>query len=175
MCYPALIVAAAAAATVAKSYGTYQSGRAQEAALNYQGTVASNNARIEEANATYATQKGELDAQARGMKTAAIVGEQKASFGAAGVEIGSDTAARVIGSTESIGALDAATIRNNAAREAYGHRVNAYGFNAQSVLDSYGARMARRNAILGGLTSLVGGASQLGMSGMFGSSAIGPG
>jgi hypothetical protein len=64
---------------------------------------------------------------------------------ASGVDINSGSAADVQANTATIGALDEATIRNNAAREAFGYTTQATDYLTRARF----ARTAASNAALG--------------------------
>lgn len=59
------------------------------------------------------------------MQTRGLIGAQRAGYAAQGVELDEGTAKAVQTQSAGMGELDALTIRNNAAREAWGYRVGA--------------------------------------------------
>lgn len=61
------------------------------------------------------------------------IGAQRAGFAAQGVEVGDGSALQVAQDTAAIGELDRLTIRNNAAREAWGYRVGETNFRGQGA------------------------------------------
>lgn len=169
MCVPIAALAVAsmgmqAAGSVIGAYGQYQSGKADEATANYRGAVAQNNASIMGQNAQYAEKVGAVEAENRQFMTGRMVGAGKAAMAAAGVDTSSGTPASITADTAKMGDLDVQTIRNNAARVAYGYRVNEMGYTAEAALDSAAARNARRAGNLGVASSLIGGASSVGKS-----------
>src|ERR1035437_3306157 len=105
--------------------GAYTGGQATAQATNYQAAIARNNQTVAEQNAQYDITSGNAQEQAQRQKTAQIIGMQRSGMAANGVDIGSGTPARIQESQAATGELDALTIRNNAARQAYNYRTQA--------------------------------------------------
>lgn len=114
MCYVWLIPLAAGAVSAA---GQVQSGNAAEAA-------AQREAAIGEMQAQDAIARGGIEEQRYRRQVAQLAGAQRTEFGARNVKR-SGTALDLLRDTETIGEEDALTIRNEAAREAWGYRVGA--------------------------------------------------
>lgn len=98
--------------------------------------TAETNRRLSEAQANDALLRGTKDETRYRRQIAMIAGQQKAEFGARNVTV-DGTALDILGDTAQIGEEDALTIRNNAAREAWGYRNQAneasrWGANQQS-------------------------------------------
>jgi len=87
-----------------------------------------------------------------------MIGTIRASAGAAGVDPNFGSPVRLQTSAADVGELDAETIRNNAARQAYGFRVQGTDFTAQAQLDSMQAQNALTAGNLQSFSSIVGGA-----------------
>ena len=134
---------------------------AASATANYQAAVAANNAKQATINANYATQAGNIEAGNQQLKTAALVGAQRAAMGANGLDINSGSSMDVQSGTQLAGDVDAMTIRSNAAQKAYSYQVQGAGFTADQGLDQ--SRAA--NAIVAGqngvASSILGGASSV--------------
>jgi hypothetical protein len=161
MCYPAVALAALGAGSIISGVGRYVGAQGEAAAANYQGAVAQNNARISEQNAKYAEQVGEVNVQTSRIRTAGTIGSERAAYAASGVDTSKGTSARVQSDTADLGELDVATIRNNAARQAYGYRVQAMNYTAEAALDSQRARYAHLAGNIGLMGSLISGAGQV--------------
>jgi hypothetical protein len=125
--------------------GQRAAGQAQATTYEYQAEVAANNALIAKQNAAWTMAAGDVAASNKGLQTRAAVGTQKVQQGAAGIDVNTGSAATVRAGTESMGLLDAMTIRSNASRAAYGYDVKATSETAQAKLD----RMAAGNAVTG--------------------------
>lgn len=93
--------------------------------------VARNNEIIANQQAEDATKRGETAAQVAVRKARAIASAQRAAFAARGVDL-SGTAADIVNQTDFFGQSDAVTARDNAAREAWGFRARASGFQGQA-------------------------------------------
>src|SRR3990167_11565630 len=83
--------------------GAYSTGQANASAASYQAAVARNNAAVAEQNAQYALQAGRASEQAQRMKTAQMIGAQRAAMGGSGIDIGSGTPLNLQASTAQVG------------------------------------------------------------------------
>lgn len=155
-------LAAGAIGSGVSAYGAIQSGQAQQAAANYQAQVAANNAQIATNNANYAVAAGNAQAEQSRLKTNALIGQQMAAQASSGIDVGSGSALDVRTSQKEIGELDVETIRNNAARQAYGYQTQAMSDTAQGQLDTLQGQNAAAAGDLGAVSSVLGGASSLG-------------
>lgn len=113
------------------------------------------NAAVARNAAVFAQQQGEVRAQASDRQTAAAVGRARAMAAAGGLDVNSGSPLDVQASNASIGRLNSMTIRNNAAREAWGYQANANLDDASAA--NY--RQAGDTAMLG---SLIGAGSSVG-------------
>lgn len=121
---------------------------AQQQAAEYQAAVTRNNAIAQDNNAKMAKTQAE-DALRRGadeelalrQRVAQTQGAQTAALAARGLDVSSGSALGLISDTEYLGEIDALTIRDNAAREAWGH-------NRQVQEYQYGATTTRADASL---------------------------
>ncbi len=153
--------------TAANTINGFVSQRKTAAGLEREGEY---QASLLEQNATVAEQQA-ADAIARGAEEEAyhragvrkLIGAQRAAIGASGVDIGSGSALDVQLESARLGAIDEITIRNNAAREAWGYKVEAVNYRSQAILGKYAAKnqaQSLRNqswgTLLSGATSLAG-------------------
>lgn len=143
-----------------QAYSTYQQGQAASKAAAYQAQVAENNAKIAEQNAEFAGAEGEANVGAQGLKTRAQVGAITSAQAANGINVHSGSAVNVRASQAQLGELDALNIRANAAREAYGYRTQAQGYESQAALDKATSKNAKTGAIIGAGATLLHGASK---------------
>ncbi len=164
------------ASTAVSAIGSVQQGMAQADVANYRSQIALNNAQIAAQNARTAGEIGEREATTSQLKTAGLRGQQKAGFAAGGFDVNQGSPVDVGSSTAALGALDALTIRNNAARQALGYETTAQSDRAQSTLDKAEAGNDITSGWLGAGKSLLGGASSLNKDfGWFGGSGGGSG
>lgn len=130
---------------------------AQRSVLQYQQGVAQGNALLAEQRATDALTQG---AQAVGdlqQRVGQVKGAQRASFAANGVDLKVGSPVQIAASTDWARDVDIATIRNNAARSAWGYRVQ--GANAGAQAGAYGAAAGAVSPIASSASSLLGSAS----------------
>jgi hypothetical protein len=115
--------------------------------------AAAENRRFAEAAADDAIARGEEQAERYGMDLSRLLGRQRAVIaGAQGLDPNQGTAGQLRQQTEAFGEQDMATIRLNAAREAWGIRtqasINQRAANAQATAMTIGAA----GTLLGGAT-----------------------
>lgn len=144
MCNPALLFVASTALTVGSQV---QQGMALKSAGDA-------NAQIQRRFATDALKRGAAEEQDMRLRTAGLIGEQAAAFGASGAEINTGSSLDILGDTAELGELDALRIRNNAQREAYAHLAGA------SLSEAEGANAAT-SSYLNAAGTLIGGAGQV--------------
>ena len=110
---------------------------------------------------------GAADALARGnvlegqvrRNVSALIGAQRAAVGSSGIVADIGSAARIQSDAMVFGELDALTVRNNAAREAWGLRQQARGYGFEKALARVGASWGSVATLLGGTASALGGYS----------------
>lgn len=132
--------------------GTGISAGASHAAGRYNRNVANQNAAIAELQARDALQRG---AEEEGMLRERIrgaLGTARVAFAGQGVDVAVGSAVDVQASIADAGERDALTIRNNAAREAWGYRVQAVNQRNQGKLAQFKGNVDTFNTILGGLS-----------------------
>jgi len=111
-----------------QAYGQYQSGRANERLMDY-------NARLAEQQAEDALARGREAERRMRTDVRRTIGSQRARLAASGVDISAEgSAVDLFADTARLGELDALTIRNNAAREAWGYRTQAVDYRARGDL-----------------------------------------
>lgn len=137
-----IAIASSVAAAGIGAVGAMQSASAQSAAAKYQAQVAEGDREIALQNASFAAASGNEKAAVQQQKTRAQIGSIEAEQGSSGVDINSPTSTSVRTSQTELGALDAQTIRSNAAREAYGYQTQANNFENSSSADTAQAKNA---------------------------------
>ncbi len=152
------------AITAAQTAGTFAAQRAQARAAGaqgeYEGKVLDENAKLAGAQAVDAVERGKVAADLKDQETTQRTGAARASMAAQGLDIATGSAVDVQGNIAKIGAIDRATIENNAAREAWGYKVQATDLTRRAQL----ARSAGANARAGldedSLSTLLSGAAK---------------
>lgn len=115
-----------------QAYGARRSAQASERvgeieqeAAEEQAKLAEFNATIAELNADDAIQRGQEEEQRFRAGVRGLIGSQRAAYAASNIDVGFGSALAVQEDTAQLGELDALTIRNNAARESWGFKVEA--------------------------------------------------
>lgn len=120
-----------------QAVNAFGQSRATKQSLDAQAQVARNNAQIATWQAEDAIQRGQRSASKQMMKTRQTKGAQRAAMAANGVDLGVGSALQILTDTDYFGEIDANTIKDNAAREAWAIRAQAAGYRADaSVLES---------------------------------------
>ena len=141
----------------ASAAGAVQSAQAQKDSLNYQATVAAQNAAISDQRAKMALQIGAQDENTVRQTTAQHAATQKASFAGNGVDVNDGSAAETQAGTKFEGEVSALTVRDNAARAAWADNVDASNQRNNASYLSSAANAV--NPGMAGLTSLLSSAS----------------
>lgn len=126
------------------AYASYEQGK-------YLDKVAKVNARMSDQAADDAIARGGIEADEHRKATQQVIGSTRTGFAAAGIDVNSGTAGLIQDDVAALGELDALTIINNAAREAYGYRVQAMDQRQQGKLAKYQGKMGAIGSILGGV------------------------
>ncbi len=143
------------------AYSAYQQSSAQKQASNYNSQVASNNATVALQQRSSALQQGDITAQQSQLHQAQVLGAQRASLAANGVDLTQGSAQDLLTTTKFLGAQDVNTIQSNAARTAWGYSVQNMNDNASSTLSKWQADSISPAKVgaMAGATSLLGSAS----------------
>lgn len=174
--FTALALGLLAAGTTAKVVGDIKAGNAAEREGAAQQQVQESEAQLADYNASIADQQARdsiergADEEAR-FRTSVrgMIGSQRAGFAAGNIDVSYGSAVDVQADAAFLGELDSLTIRTNAAREAWGYKVNATDLRQQADIARKGGRAAleagrvRKSAsrwgaastLLGGGTSLL--------------------
>lgn len=134
---------------VMSAVGELNAGRAAASGDRYKARVAANNAAIAEANAKYAEQKGIAKEGVVREKGAQILGEQRAAFGANNIDAGSGSAVRLQSDTGRIAEVEALSVRDAAAREAYGWRARELAYKTDEELNTWKIEQDKNRALIG--------------------------
>jgi hypothetical protein len=96
------------------------------------------NAAYSDAAANDAIKRGAVEEDQQRLATTSAIGTQRAGFAANGIDVNSGTAANIQDDTAQLGEFDALTIRNNAAREAWGYKAQSdtYRQSAKTAVQS---------------------------------------
>ncbi|MDR3569615.1 MAG: hypothetical protein P4L43_16440 [Syntrophobacteraceae bacterium] len=134
--------------------GTVIQGEAQAQSADYMAQVARNNQLIGQQNADMALEQGTAQEEAQREKTGAQISQERASYGAMGVDPNSGSALGVRSSAAELGELNAQTIRYNAQVQAWNDINQANSYAAQSQLNKSQEGWDVTGSILGGASTV---------------------
>lgn len=115
-----------AAGTGLSAVGMYNQSKTAKA-------VAENNAKTGEWQAQDAQRRGEQDAMEVQRRAAALKSSQRVNMAAKGLDLGYGTTADIQDQTDFFGQVDATTVRNNAAKEAWARRAQVANFQTEAA------------------------------------------
>jgi hypothetical protein len=99
--------------------------------------------------------RGSLAAGVARMKGSQLAAEQQVGYATSGIDVGVGTPAQTIAQTRMMSELDAQTLKNNAAREAWGFATKAVEYQEQQGLDEDRGTEQMFSSILGGVSGAV--------------------
>jgi hypothetical protein len=135
--------------------GSLIQGNAQRAAANAEAAAAEQNARLADEQARDAVRRGGYEELKLRRQASMLQGTQRAQAAAAGVDVASGSALDAQIASLSEGEQDAAVIRFNAQREAWGYGVQATNYRNAARAAKASGRNAMTAGILGAGTSLL--------------------
>ena len=138
---PAALVIAVGVSTAISAYETHKAGQAQKQAAAAQDAAAQSQAQLDDYNASVADLQAK-DAIAQGEDAASrlrtqirgTIGTQRAETAANNVDVGFGSAVDVQADAAYLGELDVHQARLNAARQAWGFRVQAFDLRKQGEI-----------------------------------------
>lgn len=136
--------------TLVGAVGTVAQGQSAAAAAEYQ-------QKQQTMLAEDALARGAQEEEGQRRKTAALAARQRAVMAASNVDLGSGSPLAILGDTAMLGELDAQVIKDNARRQQSFHKGNA-------VLAGMEGKAASTAGIIGGFSTVLGGATQMASS-----------
>ncbi len=133
------VMAATAAGGIISGIGQADSANSQAAAFRYKSGVALLNKQINEQNANWATQAGDIQAEESGMKSRQEIGETKVVQAASGFDVNSGTNEKIREDQTTVAAFNQNVIRWDAAKTSFGYETKAVMDTAESNLDQMSA------------------------------------
>jgi hypothetical protein len=175
------------AGMASSAIGSYSSAKSQQSQMQYQAAIGTLNAAMAESDASLlelnasisdtqgkmAIAAGQREEQNLRLKSGQLKSRQRASLAASGVDLGVGSAAKVLATTDYMTEVDAGEIRANAARAAFGYKVQesnqkfaAMGARTQGVNYKAGSAFASASAsainpMVSATTSLLGSAGSV--------------
>lgn len=149
-------LALSAIGTGASVMGQMNANAAQGAQAGYMRDIALQHRQVSEWQASDAVARGKIAEDAQRRKTGQMIGTQTAALAGQGTDF-SGSEQDILGDTAAAGELDALTVRNNAAREAWGYKVqgvNAANSGALSAAKGFTSNLGAGASLLSGASSL---------------------
>lgn len=147
---------------ISSAVGVYYGAQAQKSAIEFQAQTARANAVLAEKSAQSVELQGEAQAHKIQLQTKALVGTQRASMAANGVDLYEGSAGRIQTDTKLLGELDAETAHANAIRAAWGYRTQGTNYSNQALFEN--AQASGISPFSAGFSSLLGSASTVASS-----------
>jgi len=126
----------------------------------YQQRVAEQNAKLEDAAARDALDRGKQQVQQQQRRLSQEMGAQRASLAPNGIDVNFGSAADFRGDTAMLGQEDSQTIRENNIREVQGFERQAGNYRSQAAASGQAATGALVGGAFGVANTLLGGAQQ---------------
>jgi hypothetical protein len=118
-----------------------------------QAEIDENNARLAQAEADNANAQATRESEQQAWRTRALIGQQRAAIAANNIDPTLGTPSEILGETAMFGEVDQQTIRQNAARQAWGFNAQATNYRNQGGLARWGGNQQAKGTILGSLAS----------------------
>lgn len=141
--------------------GDISSGIGQAQQYNYMAQVAANNAEIQRQNEQASLASVGYEESAAKLQTTQTIASQKAAQAANGIDVNVGSPVAVRNTTATLGAMDAAALHYNAARQAFGLEADASNLDAQAALDRAAGKNAKAVGFSKAASTLLTGASSL--------------
>lgn len=154
-------LAASAGGSILGAIGEKKKAAATSQMYSYQAGISDLNRRIALGNRDFTIYAGGEEAKRFGMKSAQTAGSIKAKQAASGIDVNSGSSVDVQKGQKTVSDLDMATIRNNAARKAYGYELEAETAGKQSEMYSAASSNSLEAGNIAAAGSLISGASSV--------------
>ena len=161
MCSPIFGMLFGLAGAMSQARGQEQAAESRASEYRYQAEVDENNRKVSLWKAEDAIARGKVEEAVHRTKVSQLKGRQRAVLAASGVVVDSGSALDILGDTAELGELNALTIRSNAEREEYEHKVRASNLGADKEMKLLSAnnaitagKIAARTSLLQGVGSV---------------------
>lgn len=150
-----LILMASGASASASLADSYSQASAMRTEADYSASMYARNASYARRNAREEVEQGDVEASRLGSRVRQLQGEQNAAAVSQGLVAGSGSAGELSDEAAKMGALDQLTIRNNAAKAAFGYDFQAGEYeNAGKTAKAMARQQSRSTLATGGLRFL---------------------
>ena len=154
-------LALSAFSAVKQGKAAKQAGKLANQAAQEEAGIIDYNAAIADQQAADAITRGQEQQQQVRAQTRQTIGSQRAGFAASGVDVSSGSAADVQADAAFLGELDALTAETNAAREAWGFKVQATDLRNRADVTRRTGKMQEKAANSAGNAAYVAGAGNV--------------
>lgn len=134
-----LMNASMATSAIASIAGTIENVKAIKAQSSYAETISRTNAALGKLKAAQVIEAGDIAASRKNLQTQSQIGTIRSQGGASGFDVNKGSPAMEQSSVGTAGAIDELTIKNNAAR-------SAWGFETQSINDTFQGQITKLDA-----------------------------
>ncbi len=162
----AIPIALMAVGTAVSAYGQYRSGQAAEAVGEQNQQIAEYNAKVAESDAAASKEKAAYDEEQTRRKYASIIGQQRAAYAKAGVDIAEGSPLLVMSQQAEDAERDALAIRYGGAVEQAQNLNRANVYRAQGAQAYYQGQQTNTASKIGAMGTIFSGAAQTTMTGM---------
>lgn len=139
-----------------QGFGQAYSGAAQAAMYNYKAGVALLNKQINEQNANFALESGDIKSQEVGLKAGQDIAQTKVVQAASGFDVTRGTGAAVRDTQQKVAQFDEGVVQWDAAKTAWGFESKAMTDVAEANLDTMAAKTAKTAGTIGEIGSFIG-------------------
>lgn len=112
-----------------------KAGLAQQEASNSEAALSDFNANVADLQAQDATERGAQEESRFRTQVRGAIATQRVGFAGDNIDVGYGSAADVQADAAKLGEMDALTIRQNAAREAWGYKVQSYDLRTRAGIE----------------------------------------
>lgn len=141
MCGPAAAAVVTVIGGAVSAYGQNQAGK-------YAAAVAAQNAKNSDTLAGQTEQIGLQDELRARMQIRQILGKQRATAAANGLDVNTGSALDIMAETAGIGETDATMVRANAYRDAWGYRTQGANYRAEGAMARSAGRYGAASTLL---------------------------
>lgn len=135
---------------VANAYQSFSQSQAEKDAGRQVRSAYEFNAKMADLQAEDAVARGKEASDKSRRDTKRLIGAQRAAAAASGIEVDSGSALDLQLDAAGFGAMDALTIKNNAAREALGYKAQALDYRSRGAMAEANAKTAAAGTLLTG-------------------------
>lgn len=151
-----IAIAGTAAGGIIGGLGASQTAAAQASMYQYKAGVAMLNKQINEQNANFAVESGDVKAEETGLEAGQKIAETKVVQAASGFDVTTGTNVAVRDSQTAAADYDQNVIRWDASKTAWGFQAKATTDEAEANLDTMAASNAQQGGLISELTSFIG-------------------